>query len=290
MHPSDMAKADWCGRHDYYRITDTPVGKVSQANPSFRMQNVFAEGHAIHGKYQDWLYEMGVLVGMFKCRECGHRWYARSPKECQFCQSPRVSYAEYPLHRNAYIVEGHADAAVHLPDDKFLVEIKSIGMRTLAFEAPRLYQRYLDGTKPEDIWKDITHPFGTHMRQGQLYLWMAWPVYETIVFVYESKFHQQVKEFVVGYNKSLIAPILETAKEVSQGVRAHVAPDRPIWAENPEGKVCHSCVYRNTCWNLGSTHGAEATQDPTSTPVRRVKPAARKRALRAAAVRSTGTA
>jgi hypothetical protein len=289
MHPSDMCKADWCGRHDYYRIIDTPVDKVSQANPSFRMQNVFAEGHAIHGKYQDWLYEMGVLVGMFRCRECGHRWYAKSPAECQFCRSERVSYMELPLHQTRYMVEGHADAGVHLAKERTLVEIKSIGIRTLAFEAPRLYNRYLDGDKAEDIWRDITHPFGTHMRQGQLYLWMVWPAYEQITFIYEAKFTQQVKEFVVGYNKNLIAPILETAKEVSQGVRAGVAPDRPLWADDPEGKVCHSCVYRSTCWQLGSTHGT-TPQSSTPTPVRRAKPAARKRALREAAVRRTGTA
>ena len=76
-------------------------------------------------------------------------------------------------------------------------------MRTLAFEAPRLYQRYLDGQSAEDIWFEINRPFPSHMRQGQLYLWMAWPVYERIVFLYEFKPTQQAKEFVVEYNKSL---------------------------------------------------------------------------------------
>ena len=59
MHPSDMAKKDWCGRHDYYRIVGTPPEKNSKANPSFRMSNVFAEGHAIGGKYQQWMWETG---------------------------------------------------------------------------------------------------------------------------------------------------------------------------------------------------------------------------------------
>ena len=62
------------------------------------------------------------------------------------------------------------------------------------------------------------------MRQGQLYLWMSWPAYEQIMFIYESKFHQQTKEFVVEYNKSFIAPILEVAREVSQCVRAGYRP------------------------------------------------------------------
>ena len=147
MHPSDMAKKDWCGRHDYYRIIGTPSEKTSQANPSFRMENVFAEGHAIHGKYQTWLWEMGVLVGDFACKDCGHRWGDISPTKCQFCLSESTAPLQgVPAAPQPLLIEGHADAAIHRLDG--LVEVKSIGMRTLAFEAPRLYQRYLDGTKP----------------------------------------------------------------------------------------------------------------------------------------------
>ena len=191
-----------------------------------------------------------MLVGDWQCRECGHRWFAKSPTECQFCRSERLTYKEYPLRHERYMVEGHGDGAVHFPDWRSLIEIKSIGIRTLAFEAPRLYQRYLDGQTAEDIWRDITHPFSSHMKQGQLYLWMTWPAYEQIVFIYESKFHQQTKEFVVEYNKDFIAPFLEVAKEVSQCVRTGYVPDRPDWATGPDGKVCASCPYRTTCWSI----------------------------------------
>lgn len=282
MHPSDMAKTDWCGRHDYYAITGAPVGKVSKANPSFRMSNVFSEGHAIHAKWQTWFWEMGVLVGMWHCKECGHLWYAMSPAECQFCKSERLEYKEYPLRHNNFMVEGHADAAVHLPEDKALVEIKSIGLGTLRFEAPRLYQQYLDGKPAEDIWFSISHPFGSHMRQGQLYLWMAWPAYERIIFVYESKFTQATKEFVVDYNKSFIAPVLETAKDVAQGIRAGIAPDRPIWAKAPGDKVCSSCVYRSTCWELEENHAE--VEAPAPARVQRSKLGKRRATLRATAV------
>jgi CRISPR/Cas system-associated exonuclease Cas4 (RecB family)/ribosomal protein L37E len=281
MHPSDLVKPDWCGRHDYYRMIGTGVEKESKANPSFRMNNVFAEGHAIHGKYQTWLHEMGVLVGMFQCRECGHRWYDKSPKECQFCQSERIHYRELPMRREQMRVEGHADGAVHLPDDRFLVEIKSIGIRTLAFEAPRLYNQYLDGKKPEDIWFEINRPFASHMRQGQLYLWMSWPVYEKIVFIYESKFHQQVKEFVVSYNRNLIAPILEGVKEVSQCYRAGIEPDRPEWATDAQASICKSCPYRRKCWRM---EDASPKATPIVSPrIKRAKPSERRKlALRKA--------
>lgn len=280
MHPSDMAKADWCGRHDYYRMTGALIEKVPNRNPSFRMENILAEGHTIHDKYQRWLWEMGVLWGMWKCRDCGHTWGALSPDFCQFCHSDRLRYAEVPMRRERYMVEGHSDGAVHkLGGFTGLVEVKSIGIRTLAFEAPRLYNRYMDGEKAEDIWFEIQRPFATHMRQGQLYLWMSWPAYEQMVFIYESKFHQQTKEFVVSYNKRYIAPVLEIAREVSQCVRAGFPPDRPEWAEDPEGKICASCEYRRTCWE-GRVESESAPEVPVQTvQVRRAKTATRRKAL-----------
>ena len=208
MHPSDMANPDWCGRRDYYRIVGTESEKESMANPSFRMNNVFAEGHTIHGKYQDWLWEMGVLYGAWLCLSCRLVWEDTSPRQCMACGSPRLMYREVPLFRE--LVGGHADGAVHDLDEwSGLIEIKSIGMGTLRMEAPRMYQRYLDGETLENVWWKIQRPFGTHIKQAQLYLWMTWPRYDEICFLYESKFHQQVKEFVVEYNPTLIAPLLE---------------------------------------------------------------------------------
>ena len=276
MHPSDMAKKDWCGRHDYYRIIDTPIEKTSKANPSFRMENVFAEGHAIHGKYQQWMWELGILIGDFQCKDCGHRWGDTSPEKCQFCLSERLVYKEYPLRRKTMLIEGHADGATTLG---CLVEIKSIGIRTLAFDAPRLYQKYLNGQSAEDIWFEINRPFPSHMRQGQLYLWLSWPLYEQIVFIYEFKPTQQVKEFVVEYNKSFIAPLLETARSVTSGVAAGLPPDRPSWAEGPDGKVCTSCEYRRTCWGI-TDDNEEAANDPVQhVRIKRTTSAKRRRSL-----------
>ena len=284
LHPSDMAGRDWCPRHDYYRIIDTPVEKESTANPSFTMNNVFAEGHQIHGKYQTWLWEMGVLHGMWLCLSCSARWEATSPKFCPLCQSPRLIYREVPLHRE--LVGGHSDGAVHDLDDwSGLIEVKSIGMGTLRFEAPRLHQRYIDGETLENIWWKINRPFPSHIKQGQLYLWMAWPRYEEICFIYESKFHQQTKEFVVSYNPSLIAPLLESAREVAQAVLDGVASPRPEWAD-PDGRICKSCVYRRTCWQLGAPDDDTQADDPTpAVRVQRTTSAKRGKSLRSAGIR-----
>src|SRR5215510_5840577 len=61
LHPSDMAKSDWCYRADFYRMTGAPESKEHVRNPSFRMENIFEEGHDIHHKWQTWLWEMGNL-------------------------------------------------------------------------------------------------------------------------------------------------------------------------------------------------------------------------------------
>lgn len=282
MHPSDLCKPDWCGRHDYYRIVGTPIEKEAKANPSFRMENIWAEGTSIHSKFQTWLWEMGVLFGDWQCRECGHRWGALSPTECQFCQSPRITYKELPLRHERYMVEGHADAAVHADWWRGLVEVKSIGVNSWRFDAPLLWNRYQNGESAEDIWMGINRPFASHLRQGMFYLWMTWPHYEQILFIYEAKFHQQTKEFLVDYNKTLIEPILEEVRDVAHAVRGgHQPPSRPSWAEDPVSRICTTCEYRRTCWQLGAPNGtkAEALEAPAIL-ITKSTGAKRKRALR----------
>lgn len=287
MHPSEMSHAHWCGRHDFYRIKGTPVQKTGLANPSFRMNNSWSEGHTIHEKYQRWLQEMGVLFGDFQCLSCGHRFGARSPERCQFCLAEGLVYKELPLARKRIVVGGHADGAVHdLNGWDGLIEIKSIGIQTLRFEAPRLYNQYLDGMTLDEVWWRINRPFPSHLKQGQLYLWLAWPRYEQISFIYESKFNQATKEFVVQYNPKMIAPILETAKEVSQCLRVDMVPDRPVWAEEPTSRICASCEYRSTCWNEELDDADTNTENPPQ-PIRlqRASPVVRKRTLQHAGVR-----
>ena len=52
-------------------------------------------------------------------RECGsaqrceHRWTALSPLVCPLCESPWLKYMEVTLERRPYLINGHADGAVH---------------------------------------------------------------------------------------------------------------------------------------------------------------------------------
>jgi len=69
LHPSELCKTNWCPRSSWYTMTGVP-----KPPEEFRFQtlNIFAEGNAIHNKYQSWLADAGVLCGDWIC-SCGNR-------------------------------------------------------------------------------------------------------------------------------------------------------------------------------------------------------------------------
>lgn len=281
MHPSEMCKSDWCPRMDFYRIT---LGIVpGDANPSFMMENVFDEGHRIHRKWQGWLWQMGLLSGMFQCKECTWKWWDRSPQYCPSCNGDRLRYAEVPLVNDEYMIAGHSDGMVEDGgqwlelDEPVLIEIKSLSIGTLRFEAPLLHQRYLNGLGLEEVWRDVKRPFASHIKQGTLYCWLKGV--RKIVFIYECKWNQQAKEFVVTPNFDHIKDELAQAKDVADAIRHDMEPYRPSWAEGPDGPVCKSCTFKKKCWSIDET-----TQTPVAAPavVVRAASARRRKALRSA--------
>lgn len=286
MHPSDMSKAEWCWRHDYYRMIKTPVDEKT-SSPSFNMESIFQEGHDIHDKWQTWLHEMGWLYGVFMCTMCRHRWWALSPMSCDNCGSQRrPKYKEYPLEADDLYVAGHSDGGIMKPNQALrLLEVKSLSLGTLRFEAPDLYQMYLDNIDIKQIWQKIQRPFPSHARQGQTYLWLAnragTPIGE-IVFIYEWKPTQAVKEFVMKYNPKTIERNIIAINWVVEAIEQERPPRRPHWAEDENARNCKSCVYRTTCWHLEVEDDRRQREDaaaPKPIAVRKAPATARKRAL-----------
>src|SRR4051812_8996318 len=143
IHPSEMAKKEWCPRQTYYRIAKTPIDPGTDPTRlySFQMANVFAEGHHIHAKYQGWLVDMGKLWGNWQCPICGKREESSLPVGCSgnpissdplkaWHRPVAMLYKEVPLHSDKYLIAGHADGAI--PGG--MIEIKSIGLGTMRFE------------------------------------------------------------------------------------------------------------------------------------------------------------
>jgi CRISPR/Cas system-associated exonuclease Cas4 (RecB family) len=114
-----------------------------------------------------------------------------------------------------------------------------------------------------------------------LYLHLAQLLYpeldlQKIIYIYEWKPTQEVKEFVVNYNPALISLTLDISEAVAAALLAGEPPSRPPWAEEMKSKGCKDCEYRRTCWGVTA---AEANPAPTFR-VKRAAGSARRKALR----------
>lgn len=291
LHPSEMARNDWCNRHDYYRVVGTPV-EPQKLSTTFRMENIYEEGHSIHDKWQRWMADMGILWGNWQCRECGgiHPRQLR-PTSCNIteCVGTKFRYVEVPIVSDKYLIAGHADG-ITITDKPRLIEIKTIGLGSIRYYAPLLYNEFEDkGLSLNDLWYRVNRPFGSHVKQAMLYLHIARQLehedledMDEIVFIYEYKPTQDAKEFVVKYNFALIEDKLDQAEAVVDAVRQGSPPPRPLEFEQagPDGTVCRNCEYRTTCWGpIGDSSPVSPSPRPPVV-VRRASAARRKSAIR----------
>jgi CRISPR/Cas system-associated exonuclease Cas4 (RecB family) len=70
-----------------------------------------------------------------------------------------------------------------------------------------------------------------------------------MIYIYEWKPDQRIKEFELKINRSLVDPILDNCKLVMDHLDREVVPDRPSWAINDQAAGCKYCPYKETCWN-----------------------------------------
>ena len=247
LHPSEICKKDWCPRASFYKLSGIP--ETEESMPFSRL-NIFAEGNAIHDKWQRWLADAGVLHGVWKCNVCESTRYGSPEPVCFSCGADHPGwrrYREVPIHNEEHMVIGHSDG--HIVDKKgeALLEIKSIGVGTLRFDAPEISYALGKGTiNLEGAWSAIKYPFPSHLMQG--YLYMFFTGIHTIVFIYECKWNQQVKEFTIHFNHDKIAPVLSGCLEVKRSLERGKQPPRPIWAEDSSSPGCKKCSYKEVCW------------------------------------------
>ena len=236
LHPSEIVKPDWCHRASYHLLCGaTKPPEVKR----LRSENVFTTGHEVHVKYQKWLYEMGALVGEFRCRSCGLRWWTQSPQSCGNCPSLSLVYDEVPVASTEHCIQGKADGWVRGLGADFLLEIKTIGPGTLRMEQPQLLIDH-DGDVIK-AWRDIKRPFLNHRRQAGLYVELLHRTEQDapsdIVFLYELKATNETKEFVVRRRPELVADVFEAALDVVYAVQ-HAQP--PACSVNGRA-LCAKC-------------------------------------------------
>lgn len=253
MYPSEMSLSDWCPRATYYRMSgmSEPPSKYS-----FSMENVFAQGNSVHDKWQTWLSETGKLWGDWKCSRCAEQVknslkpgleYGGPCVGTGFIELGKVDvvkivseheykhdwrYREVTLRSNSLPMSGRADGG--LVDYNVLVELKSISAGSIRYSAPKIFESNtydVSGRKVSDtdgMWKDYHAPLTSHLKQGNLYLFMSKEMnmpFDRISFVYEYKANNQAKEFVVPYSYDLIEPVLDTAHIVVDALAKGSPPE-----------------------------------------------------------------
>ena len=269
LHVSEMAKKDWCERGSYQRI----VGGIWPEEPfSFTLQSIFDEGHQIHDKWQSWLADTGQLWGDWECLVCGQlvQYKQRDELPESGCMLPPCSrsggcgnhiwrYKEVSLAHG--LIQGREDGAI---GDR-LIEFKSVGLGTLRREAKPLmakaYKKLEDGGMVYDfeaVWKGLRQPLASHVRQANLYMWLAqrmgegpgepgtpllgqevrdrYASFRKASIVYEFKPNQQAREYVIPLSMDIVQPLLDRANVVQWALDAGTPPP----CRNGEG--CTQCT------------------------------------------------
>lgn len=231
IHPSEVAKDDWCPLATYRRIVSGQWPTTEEFD--FFRENIFATGNDIHAKWQGRMIETGFNVwGDWKCTVCDYRVRASTMPEPTAwgvaCHAPdhRWQYDEVTLDaRRELLMTGHADCGF----DDTLVEIKSIGLGTIRIDAPDLLKRHQDGrmTDLTSLWRDITKPLRSHLVQGDIYLHLAHILglpFTQIVYLYEFKPNQMTKEFTIKYSPERAGKLVAKIQAVKYAVEHGIPP------------------------------------------------------------------
>jgi rubrerythrin len=287
IHPSEMAKSDWCPRSTYLRIKAVREGRIVATEAAhFQLENIFEEGHAYHAKWQDRFRRMGRLFGRWYCEACTHRWEAKSPLYCPECGAPEgaITYHEVALRDSEHLIVGNADGlvlALASDADDVLIEVKSIGEGTVRQELPAVLGRHTHEVEDPQwkrmkkvldhrgVWKDITKPFGPHLRQGLIYLRLWGQAnaalggethlsdIQRICFIYEYKPTSAVKAFYVKRNDEAVQELWDFCADIVYALDRGGQPPRCIDRSGP----CKACQpYEEQSDDAGTAPAGRAAQ------------------------------
>lgn len=266
IHPSEMAKIDWCPRATAYRILDVPVTDEGEKY-SVHRERIFQEGHDIHTKWQAYLSDMGVLWGSWQRLDSpGEVFNGLPPKSLGM---PGIwKYREVAIHgESSYLIEGRGDGVV--PKYRALIEVKSIGVGTLRIEEPELLKKFQVKTEEgktvvdlDGLWKSIRRPLVSHLRQANIYIRILRESgldVDQAIFIYENKATQAIKSFATKYDPDLVERLFDSAVNVKRHVELGTVPPRPDW-NRPDSAPCKKCVWLSECWEMKNGKDVDPSQ------------------------------
>jgi hypothetical protein len=245
FHPSEMSKETWCWRATYFQLIGFPSPK-STTRHALSTENVFANGHDAHARWQNWFAQAGTLLGMWGCwhKDCKERVWGMPYPECPNGHGLLTIYKEVPLAHKELRFGGHADGWLVGYGNPLLLEIKTVGEGTFRWEAPELLIE-TDGNANKAFAKLVT-PFQSHIMQAQIYLKLieligfSEPAPEEILFLYENKATNEAKEFVIPKSDFGITEKFDAVNMILECIANGKAPACNVRLHN-----CKSCEDYN---------------------------------------------
>lgn len=116
--------------------------------------------------------------------------------------------------------------------------------RTKYFESH--YQHMKDGSKYSREEK-IANEVDLNLMSDDVLFHSTKPV-SKVIFLYENKNNQELKEFCVSYDKDILSHILSAYMVLNRSCEESIVPVRPKEATGKSCGFCKWCDYVNTCW------------------------------------------
>jgi hypothetical protein len=134
---------------------------------------------------------------------------------------------EVSLNYEPLRIGGHADGWIKGLGNDMLLEIKSVGEGSFRWENPDLF--YAHNGNMAAMWKAFDAPFYTHIMQTQIYLKLIEllgmeDAPQEVVFIYENKATQEVKEFTVPKSDFAVAELFASAENIVAAVDKGIPP------------------------------------------------------------------
>lgn len=230
------------------------VGIIAKSTISAQGQRIFDVGHHFGYMVQGYFYDMGILYGEWRCRECGHRWTDLenpSPKTCPSCEKElyiwyNLDYLEIRVRDEEYNITGHADALIKTLGKYRVVELKTIKNRT-------------QGTHPNSsCFEDLSAPQENHLKQVNMYIFVLAKMYPELnleegLVIYGAKNDQRLKEFPIRLLYDLyVAPQLLNIQIIESAIADERVLPRPEGCVSKTSWDCRFCGYKDVCYSTES--------------------------------------
>lgn len=192
------------------------------------LQKIFDIGKVTNDWWQNEYYgPMGVLIGDWKCRQCGRTQNGRMPQDpCGECGRLVWRYKETGIGFEAHglTLRGRVDGIFNDPEPMVL-EMK---------------------TKRSVLWSEMKRPEYEHIVQASIYAECLG--LNTIFLSYISKDTWRTKDYIIQKDSEAVQRVRETMRQVSEIVTGGNAESAPKACKNASAAKRRGCGYAGFCF------------------------------------------